>query len=175
MTFDRSSVVVFVGTIVAILLQLVIAPVFANISAQPNFLIAFALTLAIVRPDKSNTVLPFFLGLLFDLMGEGPVGAMAFLLVLFCFIAARSFSVLDNNTVFMPLVVLVASVFLIELIYAAIMLSFGVSAGFLDAFLYRALPCALFDSIACIVFYPLLARFLAPVNQDFGMQIPTLR
>lgn len=175
MTIERDSVVVLIGTVVAILLQLIIAPVFSGVSAQPNFLMAFALALAIVRPQKSNTVLPFCLGLLFDFMGEGPVGAMALLLLLFCYIAARSFSVLDNNTVVMPLVVLVASAFLIELLYAAFLLAFGVSGSFIDAFLYRALPCALFDSIAGIVFYPLLSRFLAPTSQDFGLNSPMLR
>lgn len=175
MTFERDQIVVLVGVIFAVLLQLIIAPIFAGISAQPNFLVAYALALAIARPDKSYTVLPFCLGLFYDLVGEGPVGAMAFLLLLFCYLAARAFLVLDNNTVVMPLAVLIVSVFLIELLYAALLLGFGVSGSFIDAFLYRALPCALFDSIAGIVFYPLLARFLAPVSQDFGLHTPRLR
>lgn len=175
MTVERDQIVVFIGVIVTILLQLIVAPIFAGISAQPNFLMAFCLALAIVRPDKSYMVLPFCLGLLFDLMGEGPVGAMSFLFVLFSFFAARAFLLLDNNTVVMPVTVLIVCAFLIELLYAALMLTLGVDGGLVDAFLYRALPCALFDSIAGIIFYPLLSRFLSPSPTDFGMQIPTIR
>lgn len=175
MTLDKDSFVVAIGCVVVILLQCIVAPAFAGISAQPNFLLAFAIALAIVRPTKGNVVLPFVLGLLFDLMGEGPVGAMAFLCLLSCFMAAQAFKVLDNNSVFMPLFVLVATALLVELCYAALMLVFGLDANFIDAFLYRALPCALFDSIAGIIAYALLSHFLEPAPQDFGLNMPTLR
>ena len=58
--------------------------------------------------------MPFVLGLVFDLVSGGPVGAMAFLLVLMTFLAARAFAVLDNDTLFMPLVIFVAATVLVD-------------------------------------------------------------
>ena len=41
------------------------------------------------------------LGLIFDLLGGGPVGAMAFVFVLVTFLASKAYSLLDNGTMFM--------------------------------------------------------------------------
>ena len=105
--------------------------------------------------------MPFVLGLVFDLVSGGPVGAMAFLLVLMTFLAARAFAVLDNDTLFMPLVIFVAATVLVEALYAAFLLALGFDASSLDVFLYRALPCALYDCVIGLVLYPLAARVLA--------------
>ena len=112
----RGVVAAGLGAVIAVLLQVVVAPNIALASALPNFVLAYALVLAVVRPDRTGPVLAFVLGLVFDLLGSGPVGAMAFLLVLVTFLASRAFSVLDNDTLFMPLVILVVSTLVVELL-----------------------------------------------------------
>lgn len=106
-------------------------------------------------------MLAFVLGLVFDLLGSGPVGAMAFLLVLVTFLASRAFSVLDNDTLLHALAHLVVSTLVVELFYAVFLMGTGFSAGPLDVFLYRALPCALYDCVVALVMFPLALRFLA--------------
>ena len=69
--------------------------------------------------------------------------------------------VLDNDTLFMPLVIFVAATVLVEALYAAFLLALGFDASALDVFLYRALPCALYDCVIGLVLYPLAARVLA--------------
>ena len=157
----RGVVAAGLGAVIAVLLQVVVAPNIALASALPNFVLAYALVLAAVRPDRTGPVLAFVLGLVFDLLGSGPVGAMAFLLVLVTFLASRAFSVLDNDTLFMPLVILVVSTLVVELFYAVFLMGTGFSAGPLDVFLYRALPCALYDCVVALVMFPLALRFLA--------------
>ena len=103
MNVTRDGIAVAVGAVVAVLLQVVVAPNIALFGAMPNFVVAYALLVAIVRPMAAGPVMPFVLGLVFDLVSGGPVGAMAFLLVLMTFLAARAFAVLDNDTLFMPL------------------------------------------------------------------------
>lgn len=156
----RDNMVIVVGAILAVAAQIVIAPNIALFSAMPNFIVVYALLVAIVRPATSGPVLPFTLGLIFDLLSGGPVGAMALLLTLFAFLASRVFSVLDNDTLFMPLVIFIVSATVIESLYGAFLLALGLDVGFLDAFVYRALPCALYDCVVGLVLYPFAARVL---------------
>ena len=122
----RGVVAAGLGAVIAVLLQVVVAPNIALASALPNFVLAYALVLAVVRPDRTGPMLAFVLGLVFDLLGSGPVGAMAFLLVLVTFLASRAFSVLDNDTLFMPLVILVVSTLVVELFYAVFLMADGI-------------------------------------------------
>ena len=69
-----------IGAIIAVLLQIALAPNIALFGVVPNFIMAYVLIVSIVCPDQSGPVFAFVLGLLFDLLGTGPVGAMAFLL-----------------------------------------------------------------------------------------------
>ena len=161
MNLGREGIVIAVGAVVALLLQIVVAPNIALFSAQPNFLLAYVLVVAIARPLDAGSALPFALGLVCDLLGSGPVGGYAFLFVIVSFIASRAFSVLDNDTLFMPLVIFVAATVLVEALYGAFLLALGFDATALDAFVYRALPCALYDCVIGLVLYPLAARVLA--------------
>ena len=109
MNLGREGVVIAVGAVVALLLQIVVAPNIALFSAQPNFLLAYVLVVAIACPLDAGPVLPFALGLVCDLLGSGPVGGYAFLFVIVSFIASRAFSVLDNDTLFMPVTIFVVA------------------------------------------------------------------
>lgn len=175
MNVTRENVIVGIGAVVAVLLQIVVAPNIALLSAQPNVLLAYALVVAIVRPVEAGPVLPFALGLVYDLLGTGPVGGAAFLFVLLSFIASRAFSVLDNDTAFMPLTILVVATFAAELLYGALLIALGLAVSPLDAFLYRALPCALYDCVVGLVLYPIVARLLAAGAQEREMRTPRLR
>ena len=175
MNVTRESLVVGIGGAVAVLLQIVVSPYIALFSAQPDVLLAYVLVVAIVRPHDAGPVLPFVLGLVYDLMGTGPVGGMAFLFVLVSFLASRAFSVLDNDTVFMPLTILVVATFLVEMLYGALLIALGLSVSPVDAFLYRALPCSLYDCVVGLVLYPIVARLLAAGAQEREMRAPRLR
>ncbi|WP_080798172.1 rod shape-determining protein MreD [Arabiibacter massiliensis] len=175
MNLTRENIVVAAGALVALVLQVVVAPNIALFSAQPNFLLAYVLVAAIANPHGEGPVMPFLLGLAYDLLGTGPVGGMALLFVLASFAASRAFAVLDNDTLFMPLTILAVAAFAVEMIYGALLVALGLPAGPLDAFLYRALPCALYDCVVGLVLYPLAARLLAGGAQDRGPRTPRLR
>lgn len=157
--FDR--VVVIAGAAVAVLLQVIVAPNIALFSAVPNFLLAYALVVSIVRAPREGVVLPFVMGLLFDLLGHGPVGAMAFLLVIAAFAASRLFAVLNNDTLFMPVTILVAATFAVEVLYGVFLAWFGADISVLQAFVYRALPCTLYDVAVGLVLYAIVSRLMS--------------
>ena len=172
---DKNYFVLFVGCFVAFVLQIAIAPAVALFSAQPNFLLAFAVVIAIVSPGSAGPILPFVLGLLYDLTGSGPVGGMALLLVIACFAASRAFMVLDNDTVFMPIAIFVVVALAVEMSYGMLLMACGLSANPVEALLTRALPCALYDCAVGLVAYPVMARLLAGGAQDRGLRTPKLR
>ncbi|WP_417059786.1 rod shape-determining protein MreD, partial [Ellagibacter isourolithinifaciens] len=105
----------------------------------------------------------------FDLLGTGPVGAMAFLLTGVSFLAKRIFMLVNNDTLFMPLLLAAISTLVIELLYAAFMMAFGAGVSALDAFVFRALPGTVYNFLAALIFYPIVVRFLAqPIQQQPG-------
>ena len=70
---------------------------------------------------------------------------MALLLVIACFLASRVFSLMDNDTLFMPLAIFTACALLAELSYGMLLMACGLAANPLEALFTRALPCALYD------------------------------
>ncbi len=197
-----------IGAVVAVVLQVVVAPNVSLGFAVPDFLLAYAVVVAVARAEHAGPALPFVLGLIFDLLGGGPVGAMAFVFVLVTFLASKAYSLLDNGThagpalpfvlglifdllgggpvgamafvfvlvtflaskayslldngtMFMPIALVVASLFTGEVLYGALLLLGGSASGVLDAFVYRSLPCALYDCVLGLVMYPLCVRFMA--------------
>lgn len=158
-----------IGAIIAVVLQIALAPNIALFGVVPNFIMAYVLIVSIVCPDQSGPVFAFVLGLLFDLLGTGPVGAMAFLLTGVSFLAKRIFMLVNNDTLFMPLLLAAISTLVIELLYAAFMMAFGAGVSALDAFVFRALPGTVYNFLAVLIFYPIVVRFLAqPIQQQPG-------
>ena len=157
MTPDRIAVVV--GAVLAVILQIALAPYIAIMSAQPNFIIIFTLIVAVSRPQAFGAGLPFVMGLVYDLACGGPVGAMAFTLTAFSFLVARLFTAFDNDTLFMPLAMLALGAFLVEVAYGFFLLMLGYNAGLLQAMAYRAVPCFAYDLVLGIILYLFTTRF----------------
>ena len=158
-----------VGAIIAVALQVVLAPNIAIFGVVPDFIMAYALAVAVACVGQTGPVFFFVLGLLFDLLGSGPVGAMAFLLLAASALVQRAFLALDNDTLFVPLFLVIVSTLAIEVVYALLMLAFGVSAGLFDALFLRALPCTVYSGLLGVAFYPLCVRFLGrPIQQQPG-------
>ena len=164
-TTDR--IIVIAGAIVAFLLQVILAPHIAVFSTVPNFMAAYCLAMAVARPGSAGLLMPFIMGLLYDLASGGPVGAMAFSLTAFSALGSWVFPRVNNDTAFMAVVVLAVSVFLTELAYGLLFLLSGYSAGVLEAFAYRVLPCFIYNFVIALVVYLVAMRLL---NRDPVMQ-----
>ena len=155
---------IVVGAVVALLLQLLVAPYIIVLSAMPNFTIAFTVAVAIARPRQYGPVLPFVLGLAYDLISGGPVGAMAFSLTLFTYLIARYFDSVGNDSLVMSLAFIVLGVLLVELSYGIFLLLFGFSANLFEALVYRMAPCFIYDSVLAVVCFFIARRFVQPTG-----------
>lgn len=172
----RESVPVLIGALIAVVAQIVLAPNIALFSAMPNFLVTYVLLIAMVRPGSGLYPLAFVLGLVSDLLGYGPVGAMPFLLLIASLAVSRAFAVMNNDTVFVPLVLFIVADFAVEMLYGGFLVGLGLAGSVGDAFLYRALPCALYESVCGLLLYPLAHRFLGqPSSASMDAVSPRLR
>ena len=165
----RDHIFVIVGAILALVLQIVVAPHIALYGAMPNFIVVYAIALGLVRAESFGCVLPFVLGLVYDFASGGPVGPMAFSLLLFSYLAARIFVAADNDTLFMPILVMAVTLLLVEITYSSFILLLGYGAGPMQVFLYRTVPCYLYDCVMALLVFPLMARVFpptAPIRSD---------
>ncbi len=158
---NTGKIAVVIGAIIACLLQVIVAPNIVIAQALPNFMLAYVVVVSITMAHTCGFVMPFVLGLIFDLIGGGPIGAMALLFVLVAFALSRAFVVLDNDTLFMTAILLVISIFLVEIIHGLLVVACGASADLLGALVYRSLPCALYTCVFALIMYPLVSHFIA--------------
>ena len=142
---SHDAFVLGVAGVLAFVLQIVLAPSLMLGNAMPNFVVVFAFLCAILRFQSFGCVMPFALGLLFDLFAGGVIGAMAFALTLCSVVASRIFFSLNNDTLFIPFAIMGLGFVFTETIYGVVLLASGYQAGFFEAFAYQALPCALYD------------------------------
>ena len=178
MELTRENVAALIGAVVAVLLQIMVAPAIALFSAIPNFIVAFCVVRAVAAPCtapyQAGSLIPLALGLVFDLVGGGPVGGMAFVLVLVTFFASRLFAALNNDTLFMPVTIILVSTMLVEVLYGLVVVACGAGVSFGEALLYRVLPCMLYDCVIGLLLYPIAIRVL--VEKPLGQPgTPVLR
>lgn len=150
-----------VGAIICVLLQIILAPYITIGFAMPNFILAFVLVCALLEPSNPDYILPFVLGLIFDLISAGTIGALTFVCVLFTFVLSKLFILINNDTLFIPLALLALGCFCSEIAYGFLLILCGMDVSFLEAFMYRMLPCGLYDTVICLIAYPILLRVLS--------------
>lgn len=164
---------VLIGAVVAVLLQIILAPAISIGAAMPNFILCFVVCAAICGSQNHIAVLAFVLGMLYDLLGLGPVGLMAFCLIIVSLLASFSFSNMANSSWVSALLIIVIACLVTELLYGIGMLILGVDASFGSALIYRILPCFVYDCVMGAIMYPICSRLLSqssPTSSD-GMMI----
>lgn len=157
-------------SVVAIALQAIVAPYLTIGYATPNIALAFAVAYTAASRRTSVCIMPFLVGLAYDLIGSGPVGAMALLTLASCvavsFISAR----FGNDTAFIPLASACIAILIANILYAVICVTCGsADVGLGEAVLYRSLPAWLYDTVVALVFYPLCRFILQPKPDEMDV------
>lgn len=149
-----------VCSVIAVLLQIILAPNIHILLAAPNFILAFVVAYSVANYQRAGYVLAFVLGIAYDFLGSGPIGAMALVCVLAAFFATLFMRLLDNESMFIPLVTVILVCLCAEIFYGILMFAFGYDVGLLEVFTQLILPCALYDIVISIVVYLLISRFI---------------
>ncbi len=156
-----SSTALAVTIVICLLLQLLVAPHVTILGVTPLFIMIPVLLLGMGHGPLAGCLAGFSIGLLHDLVGSGPVGAMALSLAVAGYVAG---ALLDGEArqsdeftfVAIPLL---ASVALEEVIYGVLLLLMGLGASVVAVFGYRILPGILYTGIVSLVGLALLHRF----------------
>lgn len=161
-----------IGCIVVIILQAVVAPYLVIGLAVPNLILSFAVAYAVASRRTTVCIMPFIAGLAYDLLGSGPVGAMALLTMIACLVATNLVARFGHDAFFMPIVSIIGVIFLVHILYAVICVTCGWNVGLGEALLYRSLPGGLYDTVVALVMYPLCRFILRPKPSE--MDLPSI-
>ena len=145
---------------VATLLQVGLAPYIAIAGVVPNFLLIVVVTLALVEGPSAGASAGFAAGLIFDLLGQGPVGPMALVLTLTGYFAGQLHENMFAEGWLLPLTVLSIASLSSTLAYGLLLQLLGAGGNFWVAFFTKILPEAIYDTALALLVYPWLARFL---------------
>ncbi|MDR2196752.1 MAG: rod shape-determining protein MreD [Coriobacteriales bacterium] len=148
-----------VCAVVAVMLQIILAPNIAIRGVVPNLILVVVVLVAMRSEVLPATVAGFLLGLVFDLVTAGPVGGMSLIMALLAYSASSlKKDLFEGNWVAQVLMLLVAA-FAGELLHNALYSIIGYDRDFFASLLLRALPGALYDSLFGLILFPLLQRF----------------
>lgn len=167
MGITRENFFIVGAAVVAVLLQVMLAPYIGLFNAVPNIIASYVIVIAVVRKMSDRVVvLAFVLGLCYNLFQGGPVGCMALSLTAVAFVVGRAMSALDNDTAFMPIVLMAVGLFFAELIYGVSLLVMGVVSNAGDVFTLRVIPCAVYDIVFGFIWYFFMSRLAAEPKAD---------
>lgn len=165
----RKALPVGAAILVAAVLQVALAPHIAIGGVVPSLLLLVVITLAFAEGSQAGAVAGFAAGLLFDLLGAGPVGAWALVFTLTGYAAGALQTNMFAEGWLLPLTVVFLASALAESSYAIFLTVVGTGEGGFWASVWgRALPGAVYNSVLALLAYPWLARFL---RRDRPMQV----
>jgi rod shape-determining protein MreD len=153
--------------IVATLLQVGLAPYIQIAGVVPNILLLVVVTLALVEGPSAGALAGFAAGLMFDLLGSGPVGPMVLVLTVTGYMAGQLHENMFAEGWLLPLTVLGIASLLSALAYGLMLDMLGAGGPFLLTLFTKMLPEAIYDAALALLVYPWLARFL---RQDRPMK-----
>ena len=140
----RESVLLVVGAVVAVVLQIVLAPNLVILGSMPDLVLVYVGIAAMLLRRDSVLVMAFFAGLVMDLVGTSTVGVCAGLYTLIAFLTSRAAGFFGNDTLGASLAISMGCFLLVEVLYAGFYI-LSVDVSVIEALGQRALPCALYD------------------------------
>lgn len=168
----KQQIVPIIIAAIAVVLQVVLAPIMPIMSVYPSFLVVLALVFSVLRNPDSTYIYAFVLGLLADLLSNTPIGLSSFLLVGIAFVLSRAFEVLDKSTAVMPLIAIVLSVLAYEVVLTIVLTLLG-TGPFMDILIGRALPATIYNAVLGCIFYFILDRLSIRQDNHDAWAIPS--
>lgn len=156
---NRSGAVLL-AIVTSFLLQVIVAPHVAILGVVPAFPVLVVITLAIVEGPAAGAASGFAAGLVLDLLGTGPVGAWALVLVVVGYVAGMLQENLFAEGWLQPVSVAVVVSVSAEIAYLIVMAVLGSGAPFWRSVVAVVLPRGVYNVVLGILVYPWLARLL---------------
>jgi rod shape-determining protein MreD len=172
---ESDKVTLVIVGVVAVVLQVLLAPVIVIGPAYPSFIVAAVLLLLVASPDEPRYIFAFVRGMMADLVGGSPVGASAFALLVCAFAVPLLVELVGNDNILMTLLMMLAAAFAYELLYVVV-ISIAGAVGFPAALTSFLLPCTLYNALLAFLAYLALSRlFTARRSGGGGMTMTNVR
>ncbi|MDR1358910.1 MAG: rod shape-determining protein MreD [Coriobacteriales bacterium] len=143
--------VVIVSAVIALVLQLVLAPVITLFGVVPNFVLVVVIITAMHNGPVRSLVMGFALGLVLDFCSLGPLGALALVLTILAYAVSSLNKGVFTGGIVVDMIILLAALiageFLISVIYAIV----GANPEFLLSLVQRVLPAIAYDAIIGLI------------------------
>jgi len=156
----RIILVNLVAFLIAFLLQVMVAPYIAIGGVSPNFLMITVIIMALVEGPNTGTVLGFVAGLLFDLLGAGPVGPMALVLAITGYATGLIQENLFAEGWLLPVGIIAIATLTSEILYMLVVVFLGTHTPLWGAFTGIVLPSTIYNAVCATIICPLLTRIL---------------
>lgn len=160
-----------IGAIIALICQAVLSTNIQVGGAVPNFMLCYVIACSLANSRNTGAILPFIIGLVYDLMTGGPVGAMALVCVVVAILTSTAYNLVENTSIPMIIVFCIVSCVMAEIFYGGLVIACDGSVGLLEGLVGVSLPSALYDILISLLAYVLCVRFVFRDKEQIEMTI----
>ncbi len=146
--------------VVAFLLQTILAPNMAISDISPNFFIVGLAIVLAKSSQKTATIAGFAAGLIFDLLGSGPVGCMSLSMAIVCYFACTLSDLIKLEDIVSWLIIVGILTLAINMVYCIILSISGFESSFFGALVFKVLPWTIYTVIVSAAFWPVVNKFV---------------
>lgn len=146
--------------VASVILQIAVAPNIAIAETAPNFLFLVVIIAALVDGPTRGASIGFGLGLVFDLIGSGPVGPSALVFALVGFFAGSLQRNMFAENWLVPVTLFSVSTFVSQFLYGLILKILGTDISFWSSVFYRMIPATLFNTVIALLVFPWITKAL---------------
>lgn len=143
---------VVVSALVAVVLQLVVAPIITLFGVVPNFVVVVVIITAMHNGPVRATTVGFLLGLILDFASLGPIGAMALVCTIVGYAVSSLNKSLFNGGAAVDMIIMVVALVLAEFLASVVYAVAGANPDFLLSLVQRVLPAIAYDAIIGFIF-----------------------
>jgi rod shape-determining protein MreD len=146
--------------LLAVVLQIAVAPQMAVFGVVPNVIFLVIVTLALVEGPVAGSVAGFIGGLLFDLLGASVVGPYALVFACVGYVAGLLQANMFAEGWLLPVSVVFLAGLSAEVAYGLVTVLLDVGTPFWYALVRIMLPGAVYNTALAVLLYPVMARLL---------------
>lgn len=152
-----TSKIVIMGA-VAFLLQVILAPNIAIGGISPNFFLVMLVPVCIISSQRASVIAGFVFGLLFDLVGAGPVGAMSLVMAAAGYLLSGVLSSLTLDRMSTWMIVSAVLSLAVSFVFCVVVSIMGYEESFLASIVFRVLPWTVYTLVAFAVAWPIYKK-----------------
>lgn len=162
---DRRQTIIL--ALILAIFQIALVPNIGLGQGRANLCLVFVACVCMGGDSQKAPYVGFFAGLFYDLATTGPIGLMALILT----VVGWGLSLAGQTKIsedFGPAMAFFAPVACaVNLVYAIVLLAFGLTDGLIAAIVFHALPATLLDILSCALVGFILSKLSAP-SSGFG-------